>query len=154
VVGGLSPSARGESTPARAALGVGLVLTVVGTFLPWLRSGQTTRNSYASDGVARRLLHADGPLNALLHAWPFVSLACALALALLVLGLVRSGAAVAVLAAVCAAAVSVGVLTADDRSFVRPDTFGPIVTLSGSGLTLLAVLLCLAPRRRSFRSPE
>lgn len=124
---------------------------VVGTFLPWLRSGRTTRNSYASDGVARRLLDVSGGLDTLLRGWPFVSLACALGVALLLLGIDRIGAAVAALAAICGGGVSVGVLLSGDRALIRPDPMGPAVTLAGAVVTLVAVLVFVAPFDRSSR---
>jgi hypothetical protein len=140
-----APPAHVRVRPAEAALGVGLVTVVVGTFLPWLRSGSVTRNSYATDGAMRRLLDSDGALGSLLAAWPFVSLACAAAIALLLLGLTRSGAVVGLIAAGSAGTVAVAVLATDSHFIVRPAPAGPTVTLGGAVLAGLAVLVRHTP---------
>jgi hypothetical protein len=145
---------RARTMLVRATLCAGLAVIVVGTFLPWLRSGRATRNSYATDGAVRRLLHVDGGLDAALRAWPFLSLACAVAAALVVLGRHRFGAGVAGLVALCAGAVAAGALLTSSRGLLRPATAGPAVTLAGSILTLLAVLACCTPLDRPTRRQE
>jgi len=140
-----------RATLARAGLCTGLAVIVVGTFLPWLRSGRATRNSYATDGAVRRLLQLDGTVDAALRAWPFLSLACAVAAALVLVGRRRIGAGVAAVVALCTGAVAAGALLSSSRGLLRPDTTGPAVTLTGSILTLLAVLACCAPFTRPTR---
>lgn len=51
------------------------LVTLVGTFLPWLHSGSTTRSSYALLGVLARLdLTTDGVVSTLVRWWPLVPL--------------------------------------------------------------------------------
>src|SRR5262249_33417654 len=49
----LDQDSRVRNWVPQAITATGLVLVVVGTFLPWSRSGMTYRNSYASLGVLR-----------------------------------------------------------------------------------------------------
>jgi hypothetical protein len=142
---------RGRTAVVRGLLCAGLAVMVLGTFLPWLRSGRATRNSYATDGAVRRLLQLNGGLDAALQAWPFLSLACALAAALVVLGRHRIGAGVAAVAALGAGVVAGGALLASSHGLLRPTVTGPAVTLTGSILTLIAVLTCFAPLNRPIR---
>ena len=52
---------------------VGLVTIVLGTFLPWLRSGTHERNSYQAGGAVRRLVEPSATVDHLLALWPFIS---------------------------------------------------------------------------------
>ncbi len=62
------------------ALGLGItgvVLVVVGTFLPWASSGGRSYRSYAVAGLVDRLqLVKNGLVEALLAIWPFVGPLC------------------------------------------------------------------------------
>jgi hypothetical protein len=137
---------------ARGGICAGVVVLVIGTFLPWLRSGRTERNSYASDAAFRRLLDVHGAVAALLHAWPFVGLAGALGAALVLVGWLRVGAGLAAVTAACAGGVAIWALTREASGLIRPATIGPVVTLSGAILTCLAVLACCAlPSRTTGR---
>ncbi len=135
------------------ALAAGLVLLVAGTFLPWLRSGTVERSSYRTDGVIRDLLDLNGVAGAVLMAWPFLSLLCAVALGLLILRLPRTGTALAVLCALAAGAVSVPVLLARSPGMVAVAATGPAVTLAGCVVVLAAATTrCVrALSRRSRR---
>jgi hypothetical protein len=121
---------------------LGLALVVTGTFLPWLHSGRTSRNSYAVDGAVRRLLDVRGAAATALRAWPFVSLLCAVAAALLLLGFRRAGAGLALVAAVAAGGVGAWALAVAPHGLLRPATAGPAVTLAGAVVTVLGVLTC------------
>ena len=145
------PPRRPRTALVRAGLCAGLGVIVIGSFLPWLRSGLATRNSYATDGAVRRLLQVDGTLAAVLRVWPFLSLACALAAALVVVGQHRAGIGLAALVALCTGIVATWALLSSARGLLRPASLGPAVTLTGSILTLLAVLACCAPTDRSTR---
>ncbi len=58
---------------------VALAVCIVGTFLPWLDSGETSRNSYELGGAAGRLgLLGDGVVSALVGGWPLVGPICLL----------------------------------------------------------------------------
>lgn len=124
-----------------AGVGVGLVVAMVGTFLPWLQSGAVGRNSYAADGAIRRILQLDGVVGALLAAWPFLGVVCASAVALLVLGYVRTGATLAVLGALAAGTVSIAVLASSGSTLIHAATSGPVSTLTGSSVVLVSVLI-------------
>jgi hypothetical protein len=130
----------------------GLVLLVVGTFLPWLWSGRVARNSYAAGGAARRLLGVGGWLDTALRAWSFIGVLAAVAIALVLLGRSRLGTALAALAAAAGGGTAAWVLTAAGNGFVRPATLGPVVTLTGSIMTTLGVLAC-ASTAASCTSP-
>jgi hypothetical protein len=126
----------------RAVVLTGLTLVVIGTFLPWLQSGRSSRNSYAVDGAVRRLLDVSGAADTALRAWPFVSLLCALAAAAVLLGWHRTGAGLAALAALLAGGVAGWALAAPGHGLIRPATLGPAVTLAGAAVTGLGVLAC------------
>ena len=135
----------GDNFVVAAVLGcAGLVCVVVGTFLPWLYSGSRARNSYATGGALRRVFHVGGLADAALAAWPFVGLACAIAIATYVIGLRRVAAVVGLIAAAAAIAGSIAMLTADGNGVVRPANAGPIVTLVGALAALAAVTIQLS----------
>jgi hypothetical protein len=117
------------------------VCIVVGTFLPWMRSGSHTRNSFGADGAARRLLGVSGVGAFALTSWPFVVLACAAGLAARLLGWPRIGAVIGVLAAAGAIAGAVAMLTAGGNVAIRPASIGPTVTLIGSAAVFAAVTM-------------
>jgi hypothetical protein len=51
----------------------GAVLTMIGTFMPWVRSGQTSRSSYGLLGLVDRLEFAPGgPAATAVKWWPLV----------------------------------------------------------------------------------
>jgi hypothetical protein len=128
-----------------------LVCVVVGTFLPWLYSGSRTRNSYQTGGALRRVFDVGGAGDSALAAWPFVGLACAAAIAALVLRLRRTAAIVGLVAAAAAAAGSIAMLTAGGNGIVRPAKLGPIVTLVGAVMVLSAVTIQLFGASRTGR---
>lgn len=134
---------------ARWVLCAGLLVLVAGTFLPWLRSGRTSRNSYATDGAVRRLLDVSGAAEAALRAWPFVSLLCAAAVAAVLLGRVLVGAGLAVVAALPAGAVAGWALAAPNRGLLHAATIGPAVTLAGTIIVAVGVLACASTIRSS-----
>jgi hypothetical protein len=133
---------------AGQALGVtGLVVLVIGTFLPWLESGRARRNSYQTGGALKRLLGLRGLPEAAVSAWPLVALVCAAVVAIFAVGLRRSAALLALLTALATGAVAVAALLVDGDSFVRPVNLGPIVTLVGATAVLVAATLLLISAR-------
>jgi hypothetical protein len=127
------------------------VLVVAGTFLPWLHSGSVTRNSYEAAGAIRGGLDV-GPLaGAALRVWPAVSLACAAAAALYLLGIRAAGAVLVVLLAVVALVVAVGTLVAGRSGTVTVAPTGPAVTIAGAALALIATTIAAITRTRPGR---
>lgn len=149
------------STAGRAGWtvgGLGLLALVVGTFLPWLRSGSVLRNSYQTVGIARRLTPlGDGVQGVLTAAWPAVGIAAALCAALYVVGARRiSAVAVVLLCAIVGTVATLAMvsLPASD-SPVRVIPVGPVVTLGGAVLALVGALTLLAwPRNEVERQQE
>lgn len=136
------PQARRARVPhalVAAPGAAGLVLVVIGTFLPWLRSGRRLRNSYETDGAIRRLLEPEGIAHTALSVWPAVSLACAIAIALYVFGLRVLAIVLALLIALTAGAVAIGALSAPSIHSVAVAAAGPVTTLCGAALILVAV---------------
>jgi hypothetical protein len=139
----------GVRTRLAAACGlVGVVVLVVGTFLPWVHSGRADHNSYAADGTIQRLLNVQGAARSALSAWPFVGVGCALVVALFALGLTRSAATVGSILALCSAAVAIATLSVDRTALAAPAVLGPAVTLFGATLALLAASLILLSRHK------
>ncbi len=141
-----------RATRARVAAGAavsGVVLLVVGTFLPWLESGTVVRTSYQAAGALRSLVHPDGPAGIVLEAWPFVSAAGAVAVALLVLGQWLPGAVVTALAGLAAGTVAIATLAAPASGLIRPANAGPIVTLLGSAVAIVGAAATLITNTRT-----
>ena len=134
-----------------AAGGAGLCVLVVGTFLPWLRSGDVLRNSYQTDGAIRRLMEPDGLLRTALHVWPLVSLACAAVVALFLLGLRFVAAAMAVVVALAAGGVSLAALISTGTQPIMIDSRGPLGTFVGAAVVLVAASMQLAISVRARR---
>lgn len=144
--------ALGRTTFVAGVAGcAGLACVVVGTFLPWLYSGSRSRNSYETGGALRRVFDVRGISDAALAAWPFVGLACAATIALLILGLRRTAAVVGLVDAAGAAAGAIAMLTAGDNGLVRPANLGPIVTLVGALTVVAAVTIQLFGASRTGR---
>ena len=123
----------------------GLVLLVVGTFLPWLRSGTVDRNSYQAAAVAGEFLGAPA-----FRLWLGVPLLGALCVALFVLGLARTAATVTALFATAAAVVAVlATVRTGGSSAVSVSPSGPATTLIGAVIALTgaaAAVLVARPR--------
>ncbi len=160
-----SPGAALPRLRLRAALGVitgaGLVLVVVGSFLPWVISGTVKRSSYQIVGVIDRLgIAGDGIIAVLADGWPLLGVLCVTPVVAAALRWWRTAGALAALIGLVAAALSLGLLVlALGRTglTVRLDPIGPSVMAAG-GLLLVGGGLCLTfgnsspERRRSGRS--
>lgn len=63
-----------------AVITVGAAVTIVGTFMPWLRSGDSDRNSFQLLSLLDFLgFSPDGPMGWAVRAWPLIVLICVLA---------------------------------------------------------------------------
>ena len=125
---------------------LGLVITVAGTFLPWLYSGSVQRNSYEAADLLRRLLGLDsGVGGALLVAWPAVGPLAALCVAGYVLGLPRVAAVANLgLSAITGAVGVFASVHADSGgSLVGLSWTGPVTVLVGAVLALLGAFAVL-----------
>jgi hypothetical protein len=131
-------------------------IVLVGTLLPWLRTGSTSRSSYQLMGLLSRLdIAPDGVVSDLVRWWPVVPL---LVTAAVVLAWWRWTIAALVLAAVALAYVGgVGfamVVAARDAGV----SIGPgpwVCTIGGADLLLSSVWLAAATttRRLALRAP-
>lgn len=125
----------------------GLIVLVIGTFLPWLRSGDVLRDSYQSVGALHELVSGlNTTAGALLSAWPIVIPCCAVCVAGYALGLRRSAAVLGViLSAIVGTAAGVVAVQSGAESVVGPASTGPIVTLAGATIMLagtITVVVC------------
>jgi hypothetical protein len=134
----------------------GLLSMVIGTFLPWLRSGEVDRNSYASFGVLRRLIGFHGAAEVLVRGWPLLGAVCAVVVVLAAAGLLRAAAVLALVIAAWAAAVGGGAVGHEPVAGVRMERLGPIVTIAGAVATAAAAIVILISRLwtgRAARDP-
>ncbi len=137
---------------ARGVAVLGLVVVVVGTFLPWLRSGHATRNSYRASGTIRRIIHPPGPLGVLFTVWPLLAVAAAAAIALLVLRMRRLGALIGLLTALLAGGAAFEAVRSASSAYAAVVTSGPTATLIGAGLIIVAAPVCFVTARPARRS--
>jgi len=135
--------------------GLGVLLLVGGTFLPWLASGAALRNSYQAMAVARRLTAlGDGAAGTALAAWPAFGGITAACLVLYVLGLRRTAAIGISLLSVVAGTVATAlvVLLPPGDFTVRAVLLGPGVTAAGAVLSVVGAVTTLArPANRASR---
>nr|WP_157528756.1 hypothetical protein [Kibdelosporangium sp. MJ126-NF4] len=146
------------SMPRTGALGaagaaVGLALVVLGSFLPWVRSGSAHYTSFQSLGILRHLGFMDAfpVMRVLLDIWLGVIPAAAVAIAMYALRLRRTAAVLAVLLALLMGTIAgaVTVQGEDKGGAIGIASTGPAVTLSGAVLALLgAVVILVAQRNR------
>jgi len=143
------------TTSGRVAAGIssaGLITLVAGTFLPWFRSGTVGRHSYRAAGLAERFeLFDNGFVSAALRIWFAVPLLSAVAIGLMVLGLVRTGATVTVLIAISVGTVALlgTVQSGNTGGLVGISHTGPVTTLAGAIIALAGSLGAFAVARRA-----
>ena len=143
MLSGVTATTRLYAARAMAIGGVGVCM--VGTLLPWLRSGERDRSSYQLAGVVSRLL--DGPTATVARVWLVFPLVASATIGALLLrsgrGPLLAGAAVAAVGALFALLVSRAPL---------PGLVGLWVTVAGAGCAGLS--LAIAPRRGAAVSPD
>ena len=129
----------------------GAVKALIGTFLPWLRSGARDRSSYAIFDLVERLGFApDGPVAWSLRLWPLVPLVL-VALSVACWAVVtrhlgwRVAAAITGVGVVWVAGTSLALVLAPDVGLFRIGV-GPTVTLVGV-VVAGAGVVWLRPRR-------
>ncbi len=143
---------RGRDGVATVGLGAGTVLMIAGTFAPWLRSGEVSRNSYRTAGLLQRLLDVNGAAGTALDAMPLFALFCALGWVAFILGWRRSSAAVLAVLAVAMGALAGAAISAPTSGEVQVALTGPILTLVGSVTTILAAIGSVLAIRADKRS--
>jgi hypothetical protein len=137
-----------------AATSTGLASVVVGTFLPWFRSGAVPRNSYQAAAVLDRFgVFGGGLVPAALRAWLAVPLACATVLALFALGFPRAAATLAGIGGILigTTAVLAYVQAGGTTGPVALAPSGPLTTAAGSGVALASALATVIAARRTTR---
>ena len=120
--------------------GAGVVLALVGSFLPWVDSGQVRRSSYAVTGVIDRLgIAGDGVLGSLVAGWPFIGLLCATPVVAALLRRWVIAGTLGVLLGIAMATVSLALLavSGDGAIGVQVDPMGPSVTSAGAMLLIV-----------------
>jgi hypothetical protein len=133
--------------------GLGVLVLMIGTFLPWLASGAALRNSYQAMAVAGRLTPlGEGATGVALTAWPAVGGLTAALLMLYVVGLRRTAAVGISLLSVLAGAIATAMVVAlpPGDFTVRAVWLGPAVTAVGAAVAVAGAVTTLAtgaPRR-------
>jgi hypothetical protein len=134
----------------RVGLGVllaGAIAVVVGTFLPWLRSGTVWRTSYEVWRSADRLGVIEGTGAELLQAaWFLLPLGAGCLVVAVALDRARLSSAIAAVIGVLAVTGATVALLAP-----LPTGAGPVVTAVGGGIALGGASATLVARRRTSR---
>ncbi|AUS80578.1 hypothetical protein C1701_22075 [Actinoalloteichus sp. AHMU CJ021] len=137
--------------------GAGLVVAVVGTFLPWLRSGSTYRDSHQTVGVLRRFGLVEGtPVEYLLPGWPMLVPLAAAILLLHLAGWSRTGAALGVVFSLLAGTVGViaSVQGITSAGLITVMALGPVTTALGAVVVLIGSLGALVVHRTTFHRQQ
>jgi hypothetical protein len=116
----------------------GLAVVLVGTFLPWLRSGEALRDSYQSVDVLR-IQPPNNLIGVLLYAWLAVIPLCSVSVALYALRLRGTSGLVACLVGLLGllSAVLAMVNMGSPADAIGFSPIGPIVTLCGAAAALV-----------------
>lgn len=133
----------------RVAVTAGAMVAVVGTFLPWLRSGARRRNSYEIFSLLDRLgISKSSVVGWGLRLWPIVPVLLVLAVTLQWFPRRWVTAASIVVAVVYAGGVAAAVELAPSTSLIAVE-YGPVVTLIGAAiLTIGAIVAALLSNRQ------
>lgn len=142
-------------TAAVLVLLVGLTLTIIGTFLPWLISGSVTRNSYQLAGALQQFRVVDSRLmDTVVAGWAFLGPILLVPTVLLALRMWRTAAGLSVgvgLLVAAAAVTTLVVVGSKSRFGIRLADAGPLTVACGSALIIVAGLLLLFSGRRDVR---
>jgi hypothetical protein len=132
-------------------MAVGLVTSIAGTFLPWLKSGSTTRDSYEVLSL-RDLAGLDGVAGSVVTSiWVGLTPLAMIAVALYVVRFRRFAACVGLLFGTISGTVAlVAAVQGDSKgALVGISIAGPVVTLAGAVLTIVGAITVLTANRRS-----
>src|SRR5664279_204861 len=128
------PATHAGRVAAVVFAAAGLVLALIGSFLPWVVSGQVRRSSYAVAGMVDRLgIAGDGVVARLVAGWPLIGLLCAAPVVAAVLRRWVVAGVLCVLLGLATAGVSVALLAVRGTGAigVAVDPIGPSVTAAG-----------------------
>ena len=134
---------------------VGGLVALVGTFLPWLRSGNRRRNSYEIFSLIDRLGFSPSSVVGWgLRLWPIVPLLLAAAVTLLWFPRGWLTGFAVVVAVICTGSVSAAVRSASSSSLIAVQV-GPTVTLVGAVILAAGSILAMIryARPRETRAP-
>jgi len=122
--------------------GAGLLLVVLGSFLPWVISGNVRRSSYQIIGVVGRLGIGDGgALAVLIGAWPFIGVLCVVPALAAAIRWWRTSAVLAILIGLISGVLSFGLLifvAGRGGAILRLAPIGPSVMAAGA-----VILVCV-----------
>ncbi len=125
----------------RVLAGVGALATIVGTFLPWVRSGTRRRTSYEIFSLVDRLGFSPSSLVGWgLRLWPVVPFLVVLAATLSWFPRRWVTGATALVAVVYVGGVAAAVESAPSTSLISIE-FGPEVTLAGAAVLAASAVL-------------
>ncbi len=131
----------------RVVATLGASVALVGTFMPWLRSGARLRNSYEIFSLVERLgISQSSIVGWGLRLWPIVPFLLALAVTLQWFPRRRATGATVVVAVVYVGGVSAAVEFAPATSLISVE-YGPWVTLAGAVILAIGALLNRATGR-------
>jgi fatty acid desaturase len=133
----------------------GAALTLVGTFLPWLRSGTSNRSSYEVFELVERLgFSPNSAVGWALRLWPLVPLLLVIAAVVQWWNVRRSQASIVIpaLAAVYAGGTAAAVKWSPDDGLIRTGV-GPVVTLLGGALTATGVVISILTAFANTKRP-
>ncbi|MET0966815.1 MAG: hypothetical protein ABWZ02_10480 [Nakamurella sp.] len=137
--------------------GAGLALVVLGSFLPWVISGNVRRSSYQILGVVGRLGIGDGgALAVLLGAWPFIGVLCVVPVLAAAIRFWRTSGVLAMLIGLLSGLLSFGLLifvAGRGGSILRIDPVGPSVMAAGAVLLICAAAAMFAWTNSPVRRP-
>jgi len=137
----------------RVVATAGALVALVGTFLPWLRSGTRDRNSYEIFSLVDRLgISQSSVVGWGVRLWPIMPFLLVLTVSLLWLAPRAPAAVVGALTVLYASSVAIAVYRAPARSLVSIER-GPLVTLFGLGVLTVGVVLSCA-RSRATPGPD
>ena len=136
----------------QVAATLGGLVALVGTFLPWLRSGTRDRSSYEIFSLVDRLgISQSSVVGWGVRLWPVVPLLLVLAVTLLWFPRKWIGGATVLVAVAYSGVVSIAVSSASSNSLITIEN-GPVVTLVGALILGAGALATIVPAMLTRRA--
>jgi hypothetical protein len=137
------------------------IVVLIGSFLPWLRSGSRRRNSYDIFSLVERIGYSpNGPVAWALRAWPALPVVLVAGVTMVWIGWEVAGAALNVVAAIYAGAVSIAVRAGSPSGLISAEygawvtLFGAVSLVAGSAITLATSRAARARRAAPWGGPS